>query len=117
MNKNQGVRYARKTIEASCLLLYKGHSCLTQVKNISATGILIEALEDESIEGLDLDSICILEIVVNETFNLHVSSKVTRIKGGQIALHYIAIPEEKQVALWQLLGDHVHEVETIAHQA
>ena len=85
---------------------------MTQVKNISATGILVEPIEDECIQDLDLNAICILEIVVNETFNLHVSSKVTRIKDNQIAMHYISIPEEKQVALWQLLGDHVHEVET-----
>lgn len=111
MSESQGVRYARKSIEASCLLLYKGYSCLTQVKNISASGILLAPLKDECINDLELGSVCILEIVVNETFNLHVSSKITRITDEDIALHYISIPEDKQVALWQLLGDHVHEVE------
>ena len=111
MNESQGIRHARKSIEASCLLLHRGQSCITEVKNISASGILVAPLENESVEGLVIDSICILEIVVNETFNLHVSSKVIRIADGEIALHYISIPEEKQVALWQLLGDHVHEVE------
>lgn len=111
MNDSQGIRYARKKIEASCLMLFKGYSCITEVKNISASGILVAPLDDESIEDLEVGSVCILEIVVNETFNLHVSSKVTRIDTDQIALHYISIPEEKQVALWQLLGDHVHEVE------
>ena len=111
MNTQAGIRYARKTIDASCLLLYKGHSCLTHVLNISASGILIEVVEGEPIDDLSLGAICILEIVVNDSFNIHVSSKVTRIKDGQIALHYMTIPEEKQVALWQLLGDHVHEVE------
>ncbi len=112
MSDSQGIRYARKTIDASCLLLHKGHSCVTRVRNISASGILVEPIEDECIKDLVLNAICILEIVVNETFNLHVSSKVTRISDNQIALHYISIPEDKQVALWQLLGDHVHEVET-----
>jgi len=112
MNKSQGIRYARKTVDASCLLLHKGHSCLCYVKNISASGILVELTQDECIKGLDLNSVCILEIVVNETFNLHVSSTVMRITDQEIALHYISIPEDKQVALWQLLGDHVHEVET-----
>ncbi len=111
MSDSQGIRYARKSIEASCLLLYKGYSCLTQVMNISASGILVKALDGEQIDDLELASICILEIVVNETFNLHVSSKVTRIAEDEIAMHYISIPEDKQVALWQLLGDHVHEVE------
>jgi len=111
MSEHQGIRYARKSIEASCLLLFKGCSCLTEVKNISASGILVAPLDNESISDLELGSICILEIVVNETFNLHVSSKVTRISKDKIALHYISIPEDKQVALWQLLGDHVHEVE------
>lgn len=111
MSKDKGIRYARKSIEASCLLLYKGYSCVTEVKNISASGILVELIENESIEELKEGDVCILEIVVNETFNLHVSSKVIRISEGAIALHYISIPEDKQVALWQLLGDHVHEVE------
>ena len=111
MSASEGIRHARKSIEASCLMLFRGNSCLTEVKNISASGILIVPLKDETIDDLELGSICILEIVVNETFNLHVSSKVTRIGEGQIALHYISIPEDKQVALWQLLGDHVHEVE------
>ncbi len=109
---SEGIRYARKSIDASCLLLYKGHSCVTHVKNISASGILVEPIEDECITDLELGAICILEIVVNDNFNLHVSSRVTRISDDQIALHYVSIPEEKQVALWQLLGDHVHEVET-----
>ncbi|WP_223789261.1 PilZ domain-containing protein [Marinicella meishanensis] len=112
MSDIQGIRYARKTIDASCLLLHKGHSCVTRVKNISASGILVEMLEDECMQDLHEDAICILEIVVNETFNLHVSSKVIRIADHEIAMHYISIPEEKQVALWQLLGDHVHQVET-----
>lgn len=112
MSQSQGIRYARKSVDASCLLLYKGNSCVCQVKNISASGILIEPIEDECIENLELNSVCILEIVVNDVFNLHVSSRVTRNNDTEIALHFISIPEEKQVALWQLLGDHVHEVET-----
>ncbi|MCX7553706.1 PilZ domain-containing protein [Marinicella sp. S1101] len=112
MSEDQGIRYARKAVDASCLLLFRGSSCVCQVKNISASGILIEPIEDESINEIELNSVCILEIVVNDVFNLHVSSKVTRINDREIALHYISIPEEKQVALWQLLGDHVHEVET-----
>ncbi len=112
MNDHQGIRYARKTVDASCLLLHKGNSCVSYVKNISASGILIEPMENECISELELNAVCILEIVVNDTFNLHVSSKVTRITDKDIALHYISIPEDKQVALWQLLGDHVHEVET-----
>ncbi len=111
MSNDKQTRYARKPIEASCLLLFKGYSCVTDVKNISASGILVELLENEAIDDLQIGDVCILEIVVNETFNLHVSSKVTRISDGQIALHYISIPEEKQVAMWQLLGDYVHEVE------
>lgn len=116
MSNDKGIRYARKNIEASCLLLYKGYSCLTDVKNISASGILVQLTENESMDDLKVGDVCILEIVVNETFNLHVSSKVTRISDGQIALHYISIPEDKQVALWQLLGDHVHEIEVFGNQ-
>lgn len=114
MNESQGIRYARKTVNASCLLLHRGQSCISYVKNISASGILIELAGDECIKELKANAVCILEIVVNESLNLHVSSSVIRITGKEIALHYISIPEDKQVSLWQLLGDHVHEVETFA---
>ncbi|MCX7545768.1 PilZ domain-containing protein [Marinicella gelatinilytica] len=113
MDNRQDVRYARKKMDASCLLLFNGHSYVTRVINISATGILVELIEDKSVRDISLESICILEIVVNETLNIHVSSKVTRIDNNQLGLHFIAIPEDKQVALWQLLGDYVHEVEPI----
>jgi len=113
MENRQDVRYARKKMDASCLLLFNGHSYVTRVNNISATGILVELVEDEAVRDINLESICILEIVVNETLNIHVSSKVTRIDGNRLGLHFIAIPEDKQVALWKLLGDYVHEVEPI----
>ncbi len=113
MDKRQDVRYARKKMDASCLLLFNGHAYVTRVINISATGILVELVEDDVVKDLSLESICILEIVVNESLNIHVSSKVTRIDGKRLGLHFIAIPEDKQVALWKLLGDYVHEVEPI----
>ena len=113
MDNRQDVRYARKKMDASCLLLFNGHAYVTRVINISATGILVELIEDEVVKELDLESICILEIVVNESLNIHVSSKVTRIEKNQIGLHFIAIPEDKQAELWKLLGEYVHEVEPI----
>ena len=81
-----------------------------EVKNISASGILLE--NDEKLGlGLKLEDFCILEIILNEEFNLHVEAEVSRIYDNNVALRFIKIPEEKQIPLWKLLGEHVDKIE------
>jgi hypothetical protein len=81
-----------------------------EVKNISASGILLSYDENSEI-SLNLDNVCILEIILNDEFNLHVEAEVTRINDAGVALRFIKIPEEKQIPLWQLLGEHVDKIE------
>lgn len=107
------VRYSRTTVSATCLMIHQGRSYMMDVNNISASGILLKALEDNSHQELAIGSRCVLEIVVNDTFNFNVEAEVIRFQDRKIALRYTEIPEEKQVALWQLLGEHVHLIETI----
>ncbi len=107
----EGVRFARKKIIASCLVLHRGHSLVADVKNISASGILLKNLSEDQLEGLDKGDACILEIVVNQSFNFDVKAQVIRSDDEEMAMHFIQIEDAKQQALWQLLGDQVHEVE------
>lgn len=107
----EGVRFARKKIIASCLVLHRGHSLVAEVKNISASGILLKKIADDQIQALDKGDNCILEVVVNQSFNFDVGAQVIRSSAGELAMHFTQIADDKQQALWQLLGDQVHEVE------
>ncbi|WP_154223516.1 PilZ domain-containing protein [Marinicella rhabdoformis] len=107
----EGVRFARKKIIASCLVLHRGHSLIAEVKNISASGILLKKISEDHIETLNKGDSCILEIVVNQSFNFDVTAQVIRSDEKELALHFTVIEDAKQQALWQLLGDQVHEVE------
>lgn len=110
MNVNSKIRYARKPLTSSCLLVIKGESVVMEVKNISASGILLEYDEKHELQ-LKLTDFCILEIILNEEFNLNVEAEVSRISELGVALQFIKIPEEKQIPLWELLGEHVDRIE------
>lgn len=110
MNIDSKIRYSRKPITASCLLVKKGESIVMEVKNISASGILLENDEQLDLE-LKLGDFCVLEIIINEEFNLHVEAEVSRLNDQGAALKFMKIPEEKQIPLWKLLGEHVDRIE------
>ncbi|MCF6318423.1 MAG: PilZ domain-containing protein [Proteobacteria bacterium] len=110
MNADSKIRYARKPITSSCLLVMKGESIVMEVKNISASGIYLDYDEQHELK-LELSDFCVLEIILNEDFNLHVEAEVTRIGDVGVALRFIKIPEEKQIPLWELLGEHVDRIE------
>ena len=110
MNSNSKIRYARKPISTSCFLVIQGRSLVMEVKNISASGILLK-YDETSKTNLIMGNICVLEIILNDEFNLHVEAEVTRIKPEGVGLKFIKIPEEKQIPLWELLGEHVDKIE------
>ena len=110
MSLDSKIRYARKPLTSSCLLVMKGQSVVMEVKNISASGIMLEYDESHQLK-LKLNDFCVLEIILNEEFNLHVEAEVTRISEFGVALRFIKIPEDKQIPLWELLGEHVDRIE------
>ena len=110
MTINSRIRYARKPITCSCLLVKKDKSLIMEVKNISASGILL-AYDDNNEIVLNIGDYCVLDIIINEDFNLHVEAEARRITEEGIAFKFIKIPEEKQIPLWELLGEHVDKIE------
>lgn len=110
MSLDNKIRYARKPVIISCLLVLKGESMVMDVKNISASGIMLE-FEEQTEIALKLQDYCVLEIIINDEFNLNVEAEVTRISQEGVGLKFIQIPEDKQIPLWELLGDHVDKVE------
>lgn len=110
--KERTVRYARKVVAASCLMVFRGRSILTKVVNISASGILLEKPKKSDIDRFEIGSNCILEIVSGQVPTFHLAAQVVRKEPERVALHFTEIPEEKQKALWQLLGDKANETES-----
>lgn len=110
MTIDSRIRYARKPITCTCLLVKKDKSLIMEVKNISASGILLAYDENNEIV-LKIGDYCILDIIINEEFNLNVEAEATRITEEGIAFRFIKIPEEKQIPLWELLGEHVDKIE------
>lgn len=110
MKTDSKIRYARKPVTSSCLLVMKGKSLIMEVKNISASGILLN-YDDSTEIRLQLHDFCVLEIILNEDFNLNVEAEVTRISYEGAGLKFIKIPEDKQIPLWELLGEHVDKIE------
>ncbi len=110
MTIDSKIRYARKPITSSCLLVKQGQSIIMEVKNISASGILLSYDEHTEIR-LQEGDFCVLEIILNDDFNLHVEAEVTRLLNDSVGMRFIKIPEEKQIPLWELLGEHVDKIE------
>lgn len=109
--RKRTIRYARKAVVASCLMVFRGRSILTKVVNISASGILLEKPRASDMEHFEVGSNCVLEIVSNQVPTFHLAAQVVRKSPEQVALHFTEIPEEKQTELWQLLGDKANETE------
>lgn len=81
-----------------------------EVKNISASGILLK-YDEESNVVLKENDFCVLEIILNESFNLNVEAETVRVSDEEVALKFIKIPEDKQIPLWELLGEYVDRIE------
>lgn len=112
MNSKRTIRYARKPLEVACLLLEGGNAWVFDVINISATGIKLRCQEEAFAQNAEVGRQCNLEVIISDDFLLHVKAEVVRIDGEEMALRFIQIPEEQQVPLWKILGEHVDKLDT-----
>jgi hypothetical protein len=104
------IRYARKAISSSCLLNYKSKSWILEVINISVSGIFLSTANNDSVQ-VELNDLCVLEIIFSKDFKLRVDAEITRISNIGIGFKFINFPMEKQIPLWELLGSHVDYIE------
>ena len=82
-------------------------SWVTEVENISATGILA-VRPDEWNAGAG--ERCVIDLLVGDDLHIHLEANVTRVTPNHVGFAYTTIPEDKEHALWELLGqfaDHV----------
>jgi len=112
MSQKRTIRYARKPLDVACLLLEGGNAWVFDVINISATGIKLRCQEEEFAQNATVGRQCNLEVIISDDFLLHVKAEVVRVDGEEMALRFIRIPEEQQVPLWKILGEHVDKLDT-----
>lgn len=106
--KGQLKRHARMPIRSVVLISMGSLSWVTEVENISATGILVILPAGWSAVAGER---CVLDMLVGEDLHIHLEANVTRVTATRLAFAYTNIPEEKEHALWELLGQYADNLE------
>jgi hypothetical protein len=102
-------RHARMPIRSIVLISMGALSWVTEVENISATGLLVLRPDDWTASAGER---CVLDLLVGEDLHIHLEANVTRVTTTHLGFAYTNIPESKEHALWGLLGqfaDHVDQ--------
>lgn len=102
------LRHARMRIETA-VLMSRGHEAFpTELEDISATGVLLRRPRDwTGGEG----QVWVLDMVFGRDLHIHLEATVARISRQRLGMAYSRIPEDKQEALWALLGGHADKLE------
>lgn len=103
-----GVRHARMKIETAVLMSRGSESCPTELEDISATGVQLRRPRDWRGQQGD---VWILDMIFGMDLHIHLEATVARISGRWIGMAYTRIPDDKQAALWELLGGYADSLE------
>lgn len=95
-------------IQSVVLISMGARSWETELENISATGLL--ALRPDGWAAMAGDR-CALDLLIGADLNIHLEAHVSRITPSHVGFVYTNIPEDKEHALWGLLGKHADDVE------
>jgi hypothetical protein len=104
----QRSRHTRMPIRSTVLVCKGAHAWASEIENISATGVLITRPDDWA--GNAGDS-CALDLLIGEDLHIHLEATVVRLTSRHVALAYTHIPEDKETALWSLLGRYADHLE------
>ena len=110
---SDGVRPARMAIRSAVLICNGGYSWSSELQDISATGVLVRKPE---VWNGRIGDVFVLDMLIGDTLNIHVEAKLARVSRGQLGFAYARIPEDKQVPLWNLLGDYADRLEAFADE-
>lgn len=94
-------RHARMPIRSIVLVSMGPLSWVTEVENISATGLLAQRPEQW---GAGAGERCVLDLLIGDDLHIHLEANVTRVTQEHVGFAYTNIPEDKEHALWGLLG-------------
>lgn len=106
--KNRRLRPARMQIETAVLMSRAGEAQPTELVDISATGVML--MRPLGWVGEPGQS-WLLDMIFGRDLNIHLEAVVSRITPHRIGFSYQSIPEDKQVALWNLLGGYADTLE------
>ncbi|HET7266842.1 MAG TPA: PilZ domain-containing protein [Oleiagrimonas sp.] len=103
------LRHARMRIETAVLMSRGNESFPTELEDISATGVLLRRPRDWSgSEG----QTWVLDMVFRHDLHIHLEASVARVYDQWLGMAYSRIPEDKQAALWDLLGGYADTLES-----
>jgi len=111
MNQEDGhkhKRHARMTFRSTVLISLGSGSWTTEIENISATGVLVDRPEDWSPK---IGEHCALDMLIDENLHVNLEATVVRISDAFVALAYSRIPEDRENALWSLLGRYADDLD------
>lgn len=101
-------RHARMQVPAA-VLMSRGHEAFsTELIDISATGLLLKRPQRWS--GA-VGQVWVLDVVFAHDLHINMEAEVARTSARRIGLKYSLIPEDKQGALWELLGGYADTLE------
>lgn len=104
----QHLRHARMPIRSIVLISMGPLSWITEVENISATGLLAQRPEEWYAGAGER---CVLDLLVGDHLHIHLEACVTRLTSRHVGFAYTSIPEDKEHALWGLLGEYADYTE------
>lgn len=104
----RSVRHMRMPIRSVALISMGPLSWITEVENISATGILVGRPGNWSAK---VGVRCVLDLLVGDDLHIHLEARLSRLTSSRLAFAYTGIPEEKEHALWDLLGEYADGLE------
>ena len=108
MTEKKQLRYARKPITSTGLLLKGESSWMIKIQNISASGLFITSSKTLALKQNDH---CQIEMKLDENEQLIIDVVVSRVAEGGYGLKFTNLPLDKQISLWEILGPHVDIIE------
>lgn len=106
---HQGVRHARLRIETTVLMSHGNEAFPTDLEDISATGVLLRRPANWSGK---VGQAWVLDMIFSRDLHIHLEAVVARLSHNQVGLAYTRIPDDKQAALWNLLGGYADKLES-----
>lgn len=105
----KGWRHARMRLETTVLMSRGSDSYPTELQDISATGVLLH--RPHHWNG-DVGQTWVLDMIFGHGLHIHLEAQVARVSARWLGLAYSRIPEDKQEALWGLLGGYADTLES-----
>lgn len=103
-----GLRHARLRIETTVLMSRGSEAFPTELEDISATGVLLRRPRNWRGQA---GQTWVLDMIFSRDLHIHLEAVVARVADGRVGLAYTRIPDDKQAALWNLLGGYADKLE------